>query len=54
MRAAGASSIPAATAAERLPELSAGEDEAILLEAGFSDVALFYAGLSFRGWVAWA
>lgn len=42
----------AATIAERLPVLSSDEDEAILREAGFSDVALFYAGLSFRGWVA--
>ena len=25
---------------------------AFLREAGFSDVALFYAGFSFRGWVA--
>lgn len=42
----------AATIAERLPVLASNEDEAILREAGFSDVALFYAGLSFRGWVA--
>ncbi len=38
--------------AERLPVLSVEEDEALLREAGFSDVALFYAGFSLRGWVA--
>lgn len=42
----------AATIADRLPVLSSNEEEAILREAGFSDVALFYAGLSFRGWAA--
>jgi tRNA (cmo5U34)-methyltransferase len=35
-----------------LPILSPAEDEALLGEAGFSDVALFYAGFTFRGWVA--
>lgn len=45
-------SASAATIAERLPVLSSDGDEAILREAGFSDVVLFYAGLSFRGWVA--
>ncbi|WEJ98491.1 MAG: class I SAM-dependent methyltransferase [Candidatus Sphingomonas phytovorans] len=44
----------AAAMAERLPVLRAGEDEALLREAGFSGVALFYAGFSFRGWVAFA
>jgi tRNA (cmo5U34)-methyltransferase len=38
--------------AERLPVLSPAEEEALLREAGFSDVALFYAGFSFRGWVS--
>jgi hypothetical protein len=33
--------------------LSPQEDEALLEEAGFSGVSLFYAGLSFRGWVAY-
>jgi tRNA (cmo5U34)-methyltransferase len=42
----------AASMAQRLPILSAEEDEALLEEAGFSDVALFYAGFTFRGWVA--
>lgn len=35
-----------------LPALPPEEDEALLREAGFSDVALFYAALTFRGWVA--
>lgn len=42
----------AATMAERLPVLTAQEDEALLLEAGFSAIALFYAGFSLRGWTA--
>jgi len=40
--------------ATRLSVLSPEEDEAMLRGAGFSDVTLFYAGLSFRGWVAYA
>lgn len=40
--------------ATRLSVLSPEEDEALMREAGFSDVSLFYAGLSFRGWVAYA
>jgi tRNA (cmo5U34)-methyltransferase len=39
---------------ERLPILSPQEDEALLADAGFSDVTLFYAGFGFRGWVAYA
>lgn len=46
---AGASAV---VMAEQLPLLSTGEEEALLAEAGFFDVALFYAGFSFRGWVA--
>ena len=42
----------AAAIAERLPLLSPTEDEALLQEAGFTDVGLFYAGFTFRGWVA--
>lgn len=38
----------------RLPLLCPAEDEALLSEAGFSDVELFYAAFSFRGWVATA
>jgi tRNA (cmo5U34)-methyltransferase len=37
---------------ERLPLLTPAEEEHLLQEAGFVDVALFYAALSFRGWVA--
>jgi tRNA (cmo5U34)-methyltransferase len=40
----------AAAIAEKLPFLSPEEDEALLREAGFSDVALFYAAFTFRGW----
>ncbi len=40
--------------ATRLSILSPEEDEAMLRDAGFSGVSLFYAGLSFRGWVAYA
>lgn len=40
--------------ATRLTILSPQEDEAMLREAGFGGVSLFYAGLSFRGWVAYA
>jgi tRNA (cmo5U34)-methyltransferase len=39
---------------ERLPVLSPADDEALLREAGFADVSLFYAALTFRGWVAYA
>lgn len=39
--------------AANLPALPPEEDEAVLREAGFSDVALFYAALTFRGWVAY-
>jgi len=38
---------------ERLPALSPEQDEAVLASAGFTDVALFYAGFTFRGWVAY-
>lgn len=40
--------------ADRLPILSPQDDERLLREAGFHGVALFYAGLAFRGWVAYA
>jgi len=46
-----AAAMPAALE-EHLPALSPQEDETLLREAGFSDVALFYAALTFRGWVA--
>ncbi len=38
--------------AERLPLLAPADEEALLREAGFVDVAMFYAAFSFRGWVA--
>jgi len=38
---------------ERLPILSPEEDEALLVDAGFSGVSLFYAGFTFRGWVGY-
>jgi tRNA (cmo5U34)-methyltransferase len=36
----------------QLPILSPEDDEAVLREAGFSGVELFYAAFGFRGWVA--
>ncbi|MBL1437458.1 MAG: class I SAM-dependent methyltransferase [Rhodobacteraceae bacterium] len=36
----------------QLPALSPKQDEALLRRAGFSNVSLFYAGLTFRGWIA--
>ena len=40
--------------AHQLPALSPEEHEASLRAAGFSDVSLFYAAFTFRGWVAYA
>lgn len=37
---------------EHLPLLTPAQEEDLLREAGYSDVALFYAAFSFRGWVA--
>lgn len=37
----------------RLPALSPEQDVALLHEAGFEQVELFYAGFTFRGWVAY-
>ncbi|MEM1285542.1 MAG: methyltransferase domain-containing protein [Pseudomonadota bacterium] len=39
---------------EKLPVLSPQEDEALLREAGFTGVQLFYAAFTFRGWLAYA
>lgn len=39
---------------DQLPVLSPEDDEALMREAGFGDVSLFYAALTFRGWVAYA
>lgn len=38
----------------RLTILAPEEEEAMLQQAGFSGISLFYAGLSFKGWVAYA
>ena len=38
---------------ERLPVLSPEEDVSTLHAAGFSQIELFYAALTFRGWVAY-
>lgn len=40
------------TLATRLPTLSPTEDEALLAKAGFTDIQLFCAAFTFRGWVA--
>ena len=39
---------------ERLPLLTPAEEEDALREAGFSNIAMFYAAFSFRGWIATA
>lgn len=44
----------AETIATRLPTLSPEHEVALLEEAGFERPSLFYAALSFRGWVAYA
>lgn len=41
-----------AKVAAELSVLTQQEDEAILLEAGFSDVRMFYMGFAFIGWAA--
>lgn len=43
-----------AAIAAQLPILAPADEEAMLREAGFPDISLFYAGLAFRGWVAYA
>jgi len=40
--------------ATRLSILTPQEEEAMLQTAGFANVSLFYAGLSFKGWVSYA
>ncbi|MDF0730423.1 methyltransferase domain-containing protein [Pseudomonas entomophila] len=42
-----------ATMKERLPVLTPEQDVALLEAAGFTDVQLFYCGLTFKGWVAY-
>ena len=43
----------AAAIGERLPILPPERDEAMLREAGFGGAEMFYAGLTFRGWVGY-
>lgn len=55
---AAASGVPSpeqaqAAMRERLPVLSPERDAALLREAGFNGVELFYAGLTFKGWVGY-
>lgn len=50
--AIGDSETTIATMQRSLPALPPEEDEALLRMAGFRDVELFYAGFTFRGWVA--
>jgi len=57
---ATASGVPEANAlsaalaiGERLPILSPEQDERLLADAGFTDIRLFYAAFTFRGWVAY-
>jgi tRNA (cmo5U34)-methyltransferase len=38
----------------KLSILAPEEEEALLKQAGFSGISLFYAGFSFKGWVAYA
>lgn len=38
----------------QLPILAPEQDEAILRDSGFTNASLFYAGFTFRGWVAYA
>jgi tRNA (cmo5U34)-methyltransferase len=38
----------------RLSILAPDQEEAMLRDAGFANVSLFYAGLSFKGWLAYA
>ncbi|MFY1863796.1 hypothetical protein ACOTCA_07440 [Achromobacter xylosoxidans] len=53
-----AAGVPAAQARDgmqamrdKLPVLDPQADEAILRDAGFTDIELFYAALTFKGWV---
>lgn len=58
MVASGVDAEKAAMARERLPRelpiLTPAEDEALLREAGFTRVQMFYTAFTFRGWVAYA
>ncbi|WP_338720569.1 hypothetical protein [Devosia sp. XK-2] len=39
---------------DRLYLLAPKAEEAMLAEAGFTDISLFFAGFDFRGWVTYA
>ena len=56
--ASGVGEVQAAAARSKIEKelavLAPAQDEAILREAGFGRVQLFYAGFAFRGWVAYA
>lgn len=58
LHASGVAPAQAQTASEKirreLPILTPAQDEAVLHDAGFRDVQLFYVGFAFRGWVAYA
>ena len=43
----------AAAINDRLPLLSPEQEVALLQEAGFGNVELFYAGFTFKGWIAY-
>ena len=43
-----------ATVDSDVPILTPEQDEAILRDAGFSDVVQFYSAFTFRGWVGYA
>ncbi|WP_368373111.1 class I SAM-dependent methyltransferase [Rubellimicrobium arenae] len=49
--ASGGPATNTAAMKERLPVLSPDEDVALLRGAGFSDIELFYAAFTFKGWV---
>lgn len=42
------------TIGARLPALSPEQDVALMQQAGFETIELFYAGFTFKGWVAYA
>mgnify|MGYP003381851030 FL=1 len=44
----------AAAIGKQLPILAPVQDEELMRKAGFSDINVFYTGLAFRGWVAYA
>jgi tRNA (cmo5U34)-methyltransferase len=53
-RYSGIDPVQAAAIDSQLTILSPEQDEAILRDAGFTNVCLFYVGFTFRGWVGYA